>query len=69
MHHHSTLIAQSLFSHTDFLDTTPSVLDPQQIDFEHQQQQYIAIERMRLRGPTVDFASHNNDLGTCTTCW
>ena len=68
MHHHSILIAQSLFSHTDFLDTTPSVLDPQQIDFEHQQQ-YIVIERMRLRGPTVYFVCHNNDLGTCSTFW
>ena len=68
MHHNLILVAPSAFSCTDFLDTTPSVLDPQQIDFEHQQQ-YIAIERMRLRGPTVDLASHNNDLGTCTTCW
>jgi hypothetical protein len=37
MHHNLILIAPSAFSCTDFLDTTPSFLDHQHIDFEHQQ--------------------------------
>ena len=37
MHHNLILIAPSAFSCTDFLATTPSFLDHQHIDFEHQQ--------------------------------
>ena len=71
MHHNLILIAPSAFSRTDFLDTTPSFLDHQHIDFEpsnfliarnptSMHQQYIVIERMQLRGPTVDFTARPN---------
>ena len=78
MRHHLILIAPSSFSRTDFLDATPSFWITRKSNLStinfliarnptSMHQQYIVIERMRLRGPTVYFVCHKNDLGTCST--